>query len=404
MRAASSNLLALVFLCTCSGALYVWSRLEERLERHRRGPPPPPDSVPELPAKTFRALLAVPPARSALFNATGGNRPEARPFPRTLGEITEDGVYWSGRLESFLPPGFGEDHGRAWRRRARSSPVVSLEPGCGRVSNQLATFSDGSRACVRYGIDPDQVQGEALSYYLAALLGISNLPPLALSLVGGAGQQWAAVRRRVEGLQWSGRAVVSLTEWVANLTAVATPALLRPESRGLNARQADLENQTAAGLLRLVQWSDLILFDYLTANFDRLASNLFSLQWDAAAMRRDTSNLLQAPGARLVFLDNEAGLVHGYRVLDAWERYHRATLASVCLFRRATARRVAELHRAGDARARLLELYRRREPLHAALGFLSDAQARTLQRRIGALHGHIADCRAKYGRDAGGGV
>ncbi|XP_005047031.1 PREDICTED: four-jointed box protein 1, partial [Ficedula albicollis] len=75
-------------------------------------------------------------------------------------------------------------------------------------------------------------------------------------------------------------------------------------------------------LVELVQWSDLILFDYLTANFDRLVSNLFSLQWDPRVMRRATSNLLRGPDGGLVFMDNEAGLVHGYRLLAMWDPYN----------------------------------------------------------------------------------
>ena len=104
----------------------------------------------------------------------------------------------------------------------------------------------------------------------------------------------------------------------------------------------------------LVQWTDLILFDYLTANFDRLVSNLFSLQWDPRVMHRATSNLHRGPGGALVFLDNEAGLVHGYRVAGMWDKYNEPLLQSVCVFRERTARRVLELHRGQDAAARLL--------------------------------------------------
>ncbi|XP_041967190.1 four-jointed box protein 1-like [Alosa sapidissima] len=425
MRFVSANLLALFFLCTCSSVLYVWSRLEDRLGRHKRGLHGAGahfaygKSV-DLSARTFRALLAVPSAQKShhsnrveihnssntkdkAINASKGdyhshvtkltsNKREAL----RLTEIIEDGIFWSQRLEDYLPVGFSKEHAQAWRQRARGSLVVSLEPGCGRVSNQLATFSDGSKACVRYGINADQIQGETLSYYLANLLGITNIPPIILSRLNVDGEQWDSVRYRIDGLQWSAGAIVSLTEWVANLTGVVTPAPLRQESKGLHPLLTELENKTIAGLVELVQWTDLIMFDYLTANFDRLVSNLFSLQWDARVMERDTSNLLRTPSGDLVFIDNEAGLVHGYRVLDMWERYHSSVLSSVCLFRKGTAQHIIDLHRSRDTRLRLFELYRDREPLAPELGFLSDEHARTLQGRIDRLYKHIVNCKDKY--------
>ncbi|XP_062317965.1 four-jointed box protein 1 [Osmerus eperlanus] len=423
MRAVSANLLALLFLCTCSCVFYVWSRLESQLERYKRGlhvtaagsfhPGPSTD----LSTKTFRALLTVPVAQRLRFGGKLDNLTSARDQTVSLGSrdyhmnvnntgsklregqlgsVIEDGIFWSEWLDDQLHVGFSEEHARAWRERARGNRIVKLEAGCGRISNQLATFSDGTKACVRYGINADQVQGETLTYYLACLLGITNLPPLILSQLNVDSEQWASVRRRIGGLQWSERAVVSLTEWVSNLTGVVTPAPLRQESNGLHPLRGELSNKTVPELLQLMQWTDLILFDYLTANFDRLVSNLFSLQWDSRVMERDTNNLLQTPSGDLVFIDNEAGLVHGYRVLDMWEKYHSTVLGSVCVFRKRTAQRVIELHRRRDTRTQLLELYRDSDPLSTELGFLSEEHAGVLQNRIDRLYKHILHCKGKY--------
>ncbi|CAN9499125.1 unnamed protein product [Ophioblennius macclurei] len=427
MKPLSANLFALLFLCALASVFYVWSALESRLERHKRRFSAPGggsfhQGLPvDLSAKTFRALLAVPPAQrprlgaridsrnltdrpasagSGDFHAKqGGNKGSAqRGAPVKLGSPVDGGIFWSEWLEDLLPVGFSEEYARAWRQKARTCRVVKLEPGCGRISNQLATFADGTKACVRYGINADQVQGETLTYYLATLLGITNLPPLALSQLSGDGEQWADVRTRIDGLQWSERAVVSLTEWISNLTGVVTPAPLRQDSGGLHPAADALRNKSAAELLELMQWSDLIVFDYLTANFDRLVSNLFSLQWDSRVMERDTNNLLKTPRGDLVFIDNEAGLVHGFRVLNMWEKYHASVLNSVCVFRRRTTQRVAELHRRRDSRRRLLELYRDSEPLSQESGFLSDEHAGVLQDRIDRLYKHILHCKGKYGQ------
>ncbi|XP_029952685.1 four-jointed box protein 1 [Salarias fasciatus] len=426
MKPLSANLFALLFLCALASVFYVWSALESRLERHKRrfslpGGGSLHQGLPvDLSAKTFRALLAVPPAQRPRLGArldahnltdqpvpagsgdlhvnVGKRRAAQREGPVQPGSPVDGGIFWSEWLEDLLPVGFSEEYARAWRQKARTCRVVKLEPGCGRISNQLATFADGTRACVRYGINADQVQGETLTYYLAALLGITNLPPLALSQLSGDGEQWADVRTRIGGLQWSERAVVSLTEWISNLTGVVTPAPLRQDSGGLRPVPAELRNRSTAELLELMQWSDLVVFDYLSANFDRLVSNLFSLQWDSRVMERDTNNLLRTPRGDLVFIDNEAGLVHGFRVLGMWEKYHSSVLNSVCVFRRRTTQRVAELHRRRDSRQRLLELYRDSEPLSQESGFLSDEHAGVLQDRIDRLYKHILHCKGKYGQ------
>ncbi|XP_065611795.1 four-jointed box protein 1 [Cyrtonyx montezumae] len=337
--------------------------------------------------KTFRALLAAGRERQQPQEEEEED-PPAAPVRR--------GIFWSRELEARVPPGFAAEEAAAWRAAARGARVASLERGgCGRSSNRLARLSDGSRACVRYGVSPEQIQGEALSYHLAGLLGMQQrLPPMALALVEARGRQWEPVREELRGSHWAEGAVVSLTRWVDNLTAVVAPAPWgggRP--RALAA--GELGGLPAAQLVELVQWSDLILFDYLTANFDRLASNLFSLQWDPRVMRRATSNLLRAPDGGLVFMDNEAGLVHGYRLLATWDPYNEPLLRSVCVFREGTARRLAELHRRRNAAAELRRRYRAREPLWARLGFLSERQAELLQARVDFVHRHIAQCRAQ---------
>ncbi|XP_030586540.1 four-jointed box protein 1 [Archocentrus centrarchus] len=423
MRALSANLFSLLLLCALASVFYVWSALENRLERHKRR-----FSVPgggsfhqglpvDLSAKTFRALLAVPAAQrlhfgdrlkvhnltnqpvsagSRDYNMNGDNKRSAqREGPVKLSPL-DNGIFWSGWLEDILPTGFTEEYAMAWQKKARTYRVVKLEPGCGRISNQLATFADGTKACVRYGINADQVQGETLTYYLARLLGITNLPPLILSQLDSDSEQWESVRTRIDDLQWNDRAVVSLTRWISNLTGVITPAPLRQESSGLHPALEELWNKTTAELLELMQWTDLIILDYLTANFDRLVSNLFSLQWDSRVMERDTNNLLKTPRGDLVFIDNEAGLVHGFRVLNMWEKYHNTVLSSACVFRKRTTQRVAELHTRRDSRRRLLELYRNSEPLSQELGFLSDEHAGVLQDRIDRLYKHIVQCKGKY--------
>lgn len=310
-----------------------------------------------------------------------------------LDNVIEHRVFWSAWLEGLSTRVFDVDHERKWRDQVRDARVVVLEAGCGRPTNRLATFADGTKACVRYGIDADQVLGETLSYYLAELLGISNLPPLALSKLNLSSDQWASVRENIEALEWSPNAIVSLTEFIPNVTGVFIPLYLRKQQGGgLQLFAETISNMTLTYLVELMQWSDLILFDYLTANFDRIVSHIFSLQWDARVMERTTNNLLKTISGHLLFIDNEAGLIHGYRVLDLWERYHTLLLSSSCIFRRSTVRRISEMKRSGNSAKLLCELYRAREPLARELGCLSEEHALTLQNRIDIVYKHIKQC------------
>jgi len=309
-----------------------------------------------------------------------------------LDNVIEHRVFWSAWLEGLSTRVFDVEHERKWRDHVRYARVVVLEAGCGRPTNRLATFADGTRACVRYGIDADQVLGETLSYYLAELLGISNLPPLALSKLNLSSEQWASVRENIEALEWSPNAIVSLTEFIPNVTGVFIPLHLRKQQDSLHLSAETISNMTLTYLVELTQWSDLILFDYLTANFDRIVSHIFSLQWDARVMERTTNNLLKTVSGHLLFIDNEAGLIHGYRVLDLWERYHTLLLSSSCIFRRSTVRRISEMKRSGNSAKLLCELYRVREPLARELGSLSEEHALTLQNRIDAVYKHIKKC------------
>ncbi|XP_048118572.1 four-jointed box protein 1 [Alosa alosa] len=313
-------------------------------------------------------------------------------------ELFQEGCLWSESLEILERPMFDEEHTGIWRERAQVQQIIHLESGCGRVTNGLATFTDGSKACVRYGIDADQVQGEILAYHLARMLGIYNLPPTVLSKPDPEKKQWMLVRESIESLHWTTEAIVSLTEWVPNLTGVFIPTALRKGGEGLNPTNVcfnALRNKTTTFLIEMMQWTDLILFDYLIANFDRLASHLFNLQWDARMMERTTSNLLKSKRG-LVFIDNEAGLVHGYRVLNSWEKYHKRLLRTVCIFRKRTVQRIAELKLQRNVSSRLLELYKADEPLALELGFLSEQHLETLQNRVDLLYEHVEQCKLRH--------
>ena len=158
-----------------------------------------------------------------------------------------------------------------------------------------------------------------------------------------------------------------------------------------------LANRTIEQLTELVQWSDLIVFDFLTANVDRLVNNLFNLQWNSEMMSSPTHNLeARTKDELLVFLDNESGLFHSYRLLDKYAHYHDDLLAALCMFRPSTAKALKRLHQEKSASRELMDLYRQQEPLHWMLPPMPESNQKTLEQRIAKVVDQINRCESRY--------
>ena len=82
-----------------------------------------------------------------------------------------------------------------------------------------------------------------------------------------------------------GSVIVVLIEWLPDLTKATMPDLLLNKLQSYGSLRFPVDGQTLERLSsdkedgldkellsELVQWSDLIVFDYLTGNYDRVAS------------------------------------------------------------------------------------------------------------------------------------
>ena len=74
--------------------------------------------------------------------------------------------------------------------------------------------------------------------------------------------------------------ITALIQWIPDLTKATMPNILREtllkSKKPLVA--SDVNHLSDEDLITLAQWTDLIIFDYLTGNYDRVASmqvNLF---------------------------------------------------------------------------------------------------------------------------------
>jgi four-jointed box protein 1 len=95
--------------------------------------------------------------------------------------------------------------------------------------------------------------------------------------------QWSSLETtKNASADWPTDAVVALIEWLPNLTKTTMPMAIREflirDSKASPKPPLDVTSTKELSelddtiLTQLVQWSDLIIFDYLTGNYDRVAS------------------------------------------------------------------------------------------------------------------------------------
>ncbi|KAK0059125.1 four-jointed box protein 1 [Biomphalaria pfeifferi] len=309
-----------------------------------------------------------------------------------------DGVFWTQKLGASCPKAFPPHEVKEWRRKVEGLDVVKMEEGCGRMQNRLVTFKDASRACARYRLNTDQIQGEIYSYYLAQLLDITNMPPTLLAQVDPLSQKWRTVHLQLSLAQWADSKIVVFTQHIGGLSPAHIPAEFREEKLRLEPTLAGLGGKTHEELCELIQWSDLIVFDYLTANLDRVINNMFNKQWNDQMMTNPAHNLEKQKDGTLVFLDNESGLFHGYRLLDKYASFHRTLLDAVCVFRPETVKAIKRLHASGSIGRELHNLFASQETLHKHIAAIPEKNLKILQQRLNDVFQQIVKCEQLFGR------
>ena len=292
--------------------------------------------------------------------------------------VVEAGLYWSEEVVGRLAGGEKDEI-----THLRTNTVKSLEEPswtrCGQQAgqNRFVTFLDGATACARYREPHTQlVLGELMSFYLARLLGINTVPAVVLSKVEPHNPVWSEALQDVESSGWKYGRTVALIEWVEDLARDHMPDILR---RALLDKQTiDLTSteMTVSQAGELADWSDLVVFDFITANYDRVASMLDAAQKEGRpeVLSERVHNLLTSKTTgRLWMIDNEAGILDGYSLLyptnrerlgeaERFQQMHRNLLHTLCVFKRSTVFAVFALYKSGDAASLVEQLIARNEP------------------------------------------
>lgn len=346
-------------------------------------------------------------------------------------------VFWGPNIENSMPQGYGENTADVWERYVNQSEVVKMEAGCGRMQNRLVTFKDGIQACVRYRQNTDQIQGEIFSFYVARLMNLTNLAPSVVKVVDLKDKLWQTVASDITAAQWNTNRAVVLTQYIPSLESATIPEIFKPSNRHLNINDVlqislrengskepskqilleklktkhlkhkkdevtnfdhidmNLNKKTIEKFIELAQWSDLIIFDYLTANLDRIVNNLFNFQWNVNIMDGPAHNLARKmDSGLLLFLDNESGLLHGYRLLKKYNVYHSLMLDNLCVFRKTTVNALKKLYDLQSVGPKLNTMFHSKNNavIRDILPPLPEKNAKILHERIGKILSQVEKC------------
>ncbi|KAL4224500.1 hypothetical protein ACF0H5_015201 [Mactra antiquata] len=273
-------------------------------------------------------------------------------------EIIEDKIYWSQYVESLIPRGKSYPEVTKDISELRKQVVKTLDKPswdkCGRPMNGYAVLNDETRLCVRYRQPHTSfIYGEALSFYLSRLLQMDNVPTVLLAKTNSTSKLWRAVN--ISSLTWEEDKMVALIEWVHDINSgfrsktYIPPLLLQSYRSGEPVTERIIQesshklNANTRYITDIVQWGTMIIFDYLTGNYDRVASmqDAENRENNPKIMEESIRNLKKsASNGKLWLIDNECGLLDAYQLLEPYSpntrftTFHKQMLQTMCVFER----------------------------------------------------------------------
>ena len=237
--------------------------------------------------------------------------------------------------------------------------------------------------------------------------GINKVAPTKLSIFDTSDPFWEDVADDLMQSQWQPGKLVILTKFIHSLHPVNIPHYFQTDQLSTLDWSVLSSNESEEGT-QLMQWSDMIIFDFLTANLDRVVNNLHNLQWNSRMLQYPVHNLQQRSSDALFLLfDNESGLLHSYRYLDKYNysKYHDQLLSSVCLFSPLT---ISIIHtvashndtlpqspRDAPVWTKMYSDFTQQDPLHPKLPKMPSRFVATLQNRVDKVTKHVNYCNSR---------
>ena len=169
-------------------------------------------------------------------------------------------LYWPNDQQWTIQPLFSKTEASVFMDKIRSLRVVSLEKGCStsKPLNRLATLEDGTKVCYRIL----QI-GNIYSYHMNWLLGLRNVPSITAVKLNLTNEKWKSVHDVAKAAGWRDGMRIIMELFIDNLTEVYNlPYFSNNEKSILTVPVAENLPLTAVARKMMVEWSDMILFDF----------------------------------------------------------------------------------------------------------------------------------------------
>ena len=226
--------------------------------------------------------------------------------------------------------------------------------------NNIGTLSNGNKVLMKERANRYQMQSELFSYYLNCYLDLWNTPPTALG----------CAREK------SDKTMLAEAPEDADDNGTTTCFIISKYTEGLHdtvyvpdhAISLDVVSRSPRELNRLLEWSDLFLFDFLTAHSDRLLDNSHQIvpHVDLIVPLKKVPNLAQSSSGNLILIDHESTFHRSYAKATAGSVKRQRQfyyLSTVSVFRRRTLERVCGLCSRDDPGAVLEEYVSDHDPV-----------------------------------------
>ncbi|KAH3857751.1 hypothetical protein DPMN_100366 [Dreissena polymorpha] len=296
-----------------------------------------------------------------------------------------NGIFWTDFVESIVPKGQDYKDAHHLLHTVRRQKIMTLEKPkwnrCGRPQNGFLVLDDGTEMCARYRHPHDCfVYGESLSFFLSRLLHMDSVPAVVLARTNSTSKLWKAVN--IRSLDWQENRTVALIQWVDNINNRGSksymPRLILEAFRtgkpvtGWEIEQLKDLYKNPYQLTDIVQWGTMIIFDYLTANYDRVASMQDAAEKESkpSILEESIRNLHKSlTDNKLWLIDNESGLLDAYTLLEPSNNssrffaFHDQMLKTMCVFQSSLVSSLEQLSKYTQPYVRLIEYAQSLEPL-----------------------------------------
>ena len=241
-------------------------------------------------------------------------------------------LFWPQNGDWRIKRLFTEKVARAFVIKVHSLRVIALEKGCSTSQrmNRLATLEDGTHACCRLSNT-----GSVYSYYLNRFLGLWNIPPVTAVKLNLTSDKWSSVEETARKAKWEDGFIILMELFVDKLKEeYVLPYFVAENSTSvLSIPMVCTLPLAPVEKRRMVQWTDMILFDFLIGHTDRVFHNQYHHHMD-----KPVRNLYKTPFSQLVLIDNECAFEQGYPggKYGSQTQLQASILKRTCAFRRQT--------------------------------------------------------------------